>query len=675
MKKEMVLNAAKVVLLLAVFIGPMAALSAGPALSGEFVDASGTPVAVGKPPSRVVSLVPGITEIIFKIGAGDAVQGITYYSTYPPEAAGKPVVGGFFSPSLGAIEAIQPDLIFLSSLHKRVRERFSHRAGCMLVNLDAKSVDDIFRNIELMGRIFNRTEEARRLNRRIKARFQVIARKVAHIPAANRKRVIRLMGQDRVMTPGDDSFQNEMIRAAGGIPPELGKNGSIVTITKEEWMNFNPQVIYGCGGDRETAKRFLNRVGWKDVEAVTHGKIFYFPCDLTCRASTRAGEFVSWLSSTIYTDVFAVKENQILEEKLFESRKLDLALDYVEDARISCSTIHDFENKTLIIDFKAPMAVLSTLEGERNGIVSIGNHYSPPPCWAMSHESGLEGERDRVYQVIGKSEESASFLFTGVDMDHLVIERQSFREMAVYALVTAGIRSNAMRMSKDEGRFYEPGTINIILLPNVKLTSRAMSRAVISATEGKTAALQDLDIRSRYTPLVNQATGTGTDNLIVVQGTGRLTDNAGGHSKLGELIAGTVYAAVKKAIYRQNSIMTPRNVFWRLKERGISISELVSVDACECGVERGDLSGGLEGILLQPEYAAFVESSFAISDDYQRGLITGLEAHEALCKSMAEKIAGRNIDQMVDLVAVEDIPPVLEMTLNSILNGLYFQMK
>jgi len=639
----------------------------------EFVDASGIRVAVKAPPSRVVSLVPTITEIIFSIDAEDAVGAITYHSTYPSETAGKPIVGGFFSPSLDAIEAIQPDLIFLSSLHRGIRERFDGK--CSLVTLDARSVDDLYRNIELLGKIFNKQEEAEKLKEEIKARFQLIARKVAKIPASRMKRVIRLMGRDRVMTPGDDSFQNEMIRAAGGIPPELGKKGNIVVITKEEWMKFNPQVIYGCGGDRETAKRFFSRPGWKNVEAVKTGKIFYFPCDLTCRASTRAGQFVSGLSSTIYGDEFSRREDQILQEKIFKSRKLDLDLDYTKDARISYSTIHDFENKTLIIDFKEPLTVVSTLEGERKGIESIGNHYLPPPCWGIIHKSGLKGGRKRIYDILGKSEKNTSFLFTGADMDNLAVEKARLREMEVYALVTAGVRSNAMRMAEDEGRFYEPGTINIIILPNMELTPRAMTRAIICATEAKTAALQDLDIRSHYTPLVNQATGTGTDNIIVVQGTGIRINNTGGHSKTGELIAKAVYSGVKEAIYRQNGLITTRNIFQRLKERGIGVSELISVDQCECSVERGDLSGGLEGVLLQPEYASFVASSFAISDDYERGLITDLGAHKLLCKRVAEKIAGERIGAMMDLVALDNIPPVLKMTLNAILIGIYFKIK
>jgi len=673
MKREIVFGIRGFILLFSLLVAFFESATPGFCFPEEFVDASGNRVAIKAPPSRVVSLVPAITEIIFSIGAGDAVEAITYHSTYPSETAGKPIVGGFFSPSLDAIEAIQPDLIFRSSLHRGISEQFGGK--CSLVTLDAKSVDDLYQNIDLLGKIFNKQDEAGKLKEQIKARFQLIARKVAKIPASKRKRVIRLMGRDRVMTPGDDSFQNEMIRAAGGIPPELDKNGNIVVITKEEWMRFNPQVIYGCGGDRETAKRFFSRPGWKDVEAVKTGKIFYFPCDLTCRASTRAGNFVSSLSSTIYEDEFSRREDQVLQEKVFKSSKLDLDLDYIKDARISYSTIHDFENKTLIIDFKEPLTVVSTLEGERKGIESIGNHYLPPPCWGITHKSGLEEERKRIYDILGKSEKNTRFLFTGADMDNLAVEKARFREMEVYALITAGVRSNAMRMSGDEGKFYEPGTINIIILPNMELTPRAMTRAIICATEAKTAALQDLDIRSHYTPLVNQATGTGTDNMIVVQGTGIRIKNAGGHSKMGELIAKAVYSGVKGAIYRQNGILRSRNIFQRLKERGIGVSELISVDQCECSVERGDLSGGLEGVLLQPEYASFVASSFAISDDYERGLMTDLVAHKLLCKRVAEKIAGEKIGDMMDLVALDNIPPVLKMTLNAILNGIYFRIK
>lgn len=639
-----------------------------------FKDTQGHEIIITKRPLRVVSLVPSITEIIFKIGAGNAVRAITYHSSYIPEATDKEIIGGFLSPSLSRIEKINPDIIFVSNLHKKVKERFRN-GRCLVINLETGSISDTYKNIFLLAKIFNKEKEAARIVDEIKEQLNTIEKKVAKIPPSRRKRVIRLMGRDRVMVPGDDSFQNKMIKAAGGIPPKLNKKGHIVTITKDEWMRFNPQVVYGCGGDRETAKKFFDRPGWRDVEAVKNGKIFYFPCDLTCRAATNAGLFVSWLSAKVYEDEFSREEGLVLEDHVFKSRRFDIDLDYIKDARIAYSNIHDFPNKTLIIDFKGPLSVVSTLEGARKGIETVGNHYSSPPCWGIGHKLGLKKIRSRVFKVIGKSEDTASFLFTGADMDNLVIKRKSFRDREVYALVTAGVETNAVRMSRDEGKFYEPGTINIIVLPNMKLSPRAMTRAIISATEAKTAALQDLDIRSSYTPKMHQATGTGTDNIIVVEGKGTPIDNAGGHTKMGELIARAVYEAVQEAVCNQNGLVKKRNVFQRLKERNISIFGLFSKAGFNHHKEGNALRGKLEEILLQPRYSNFITSSFALSDAYERGLVTNLSTYDRWCEDMAEEIAGREIENMKDIIDDEGLPLVIYKALNGLMNGIYYKEK
>jgi len=75
------------VLVLIMFMGLFLNAAIGFCFPEEFVDASGTSVVIKTPPSHVVSLVPTITEIIFSIGAGDAVEAITYHSTYPSETA------------------------------------------------------------------------------------------------------------------------------------------------------------------------------------------------------------------------------------------------------------------------------------------------------------------------------------------------------------------------------------------------------------------------------------------------------------------------------------------------------------------------------------------------------------------------------------------------------------
>ena len=635
----------------------------------SFSDARGHVITIQKRPSCVVSLVPSVTEMLFRIGAGDAVKGLTRHTIFPKETACRQVVGGFFSPSLSAIEALGPEVIFLSTLHGEVRARFQG-GPVKLVELEARNIDDIYNNINILGAIFDVENEAAELVAGMKNALQVIKEKVDRIPESKRKRVIRLMGQDRVMSPGDDSFQNAFIRLAGGIPPRLNKRGGVVAVGKEEWMRFNPQIIYGCGGDRETARRVLSRPGWRDVEAVKEGKIFFFPCDLTCRPSTRAPLFISWLSARIYEQAFSKKENQVLEDEVLSSRPLELDLDFIKEACITYSRMVDFPAKTLVIDFNAPQTVVSTLEGEQEGILSVGNHSFAPPGWVMVHDLGPARLKDRVCRVLGKVTDRVSLLFTGADMDHLVVEEQGYREMKAYALVTAGVLSNAMRMSQDEGLFYGPGTVNILLLSNRRLTPRAMTRAVISATEAKTAALQDLDIRSSYTPGRNQATGTGTDNVMVTQGTGPEVQGTGGHSKMGELMARAVYRAVKRAVSLENGLVPGRNIFQRLQERGITFYELISVPEPLKG-DPGALARSFEALLLDTRYAAFLEASLAVCDNHERGLIHDLQAYDLWCRQVASEIGGAETREMVDFIVSENISPTMEKALNALLNGLY----
>jgi len=223
----------------------------------------------------------------------------------------------------------------------------------------------------------------------------------------------------------------------------------------------------------------------------------------------------------------------------------------------------------------------------------------------------------------------------------------------------------------DEGLFYEPGTINILILTNMRLTPRARTRAIITATEAKTAAMQDLDIRSVFSPEKSQATGTGTDEVLVVEGRGTWLDDAGGHCKLGELIAKAVHEGVKEAVLRQNAIAAPRSVFQRLQDRNISVYGLLKKQVCwgeaACA---GEYLARFEDTLLQPHYAAFLESSLSLSDAEERGLVTSLEIFRPWCLSVAEEIAGKKVDTWNDYITDEDTPAVLRMFLNALFNGL-----
>lgn len=634
-----------------------------------FTDSAGNHVSLEGAPRRVVSLIPGITEIILDLGAGSVLKGVTYYNRIPPEAPDVSLVGGFLHPSLERIRALNPDVVFLSGLQEDVRSALAG-TGAVMVDLEAGSLEDIYRHIRIIGAMFDRRESAEALVSEMQAQIRLISQKTARIPKEKRLRVMRLMGRDQVMSPGDDSFQNDYIRAAGGIAPEWGRRGGAVPVTLEEWKRFNPQVIYGCELDRGLAAKLRELPGWNEVEAVQNGRILFFPCELTCRASVDAGRFVSWLAMSVYDETFNAPENLVLKEEPISDQAVSIDAPFVRSARVVRSIIGDFVHKTLVLDFVRPTAVLSTLEGRRDGVATVGNHYVPPEGWGLLGRMNLNQMGWRVAGVIGRDLRSTSLLFTGADMDHLSVKKAKYQDLTAYVLATAGVQSNAMRMSADRGDYVEPGTINIIILTNRRLTDRAMARAIITATEAKTAALQDLDIRSTYQGRTFQATGTGTDNLIVVQGDGAPVDLTGGHSKMGELIARAVYDGVRETIAKQNGLTQKRSIFQRLAERRIDLFDPKRRTGTKDDRSAGLLTARLEHLLLDPRYASFVESAFSLEDAWQRGQLSDLVSWREHCLRIQAEVAGSGSDSDLNVTGPDASAGPLDMALQALWKGV-----
>ena len=217
--------------------------------------------------------------------------------------------------------------------------------------------------------------------------------------------------------------------------------------------------------------------------------------------------------------------------------------------------------KTLIISFSNRRRALSSKDGFEE-VKVVCNNYNPPPLWDhIMYE--WETHKEELMKDLGLSAEETFILATSADMDNLSFKKEVFDGFEVYAFVTADVKTNAMRIGVDRGtslerggKFVSVGTINIIVLTNACLSDGAMVRSVITATEAKTIALQDLNIRSSYNPSY-QATGTGTDNMIIVSGgeEGEKINYVGGHSKMGEMMAKAVTSATKEAIFKQNPFL------------------------------------------------------------------------------------------------------------------------
>lgn len=243
-------------------------------------------------------------------------------------------------------------------------------------------------------------------------------------------------------------------------------------------------------------------------------------------------------------------------------------------------TIHKYK-KSIVICFQGKRNVLST--GPNNGgfrtdLTAVFNNDSNPGS-GMAITLRAPTYREHMDIVarddLGLDFSSCSGIMTAASMDNASVCTLSYKDFSVTAITTAGVRSNAGRIG-DPASWHEtgedsfetvPGTINILLYIEACLSREALASAMVSCTEAKAAAMQELMIGSCYSNGI--ATGTGTDGIIVIsdaQSAVRLT-NAGKHSKLGELIGKTVVSSIKESLRLQQNI-TPKTQHDILKRMG-----------------------------------------------------------------------------------------------------------
>lgn len=235
------------------------------------------------------------------------------------------------------------------------------------------------------------------------------------------------------------------------------------------------------------------------------------------------------------------------------------------------------QDKVIFGRFLVPHLVISTCRaagGVQRGIEYVLNHQS---CEPKNHKRNLNYRdtlkyRQNICELVDLPPEKCVTMGTAANMHHAALVHKEFRDLEVVAVVTGGVETNAGRagdpasvLEKEDGFEYldkkaekanKPGTINTMLFISSPMTEAALTRAIMTATEAKSAALQELCVNSRYSD--GLATGTGTDQIIIAapdpaDESYRLTWS-GKHSKLGELIGLAVKEAVKETLSRQNGI-------------------------------------------------------------------------------------------------------------------------
>ncbi len=259
---------------------------------------------VATPPSRVVALAPNAAEIIFGLGAGDSLVGVSEFCTWPPELKDTPRIGGLRDPNLETLLALKPDMMVLRGRSGPARKLCEARK-IPVYNDRVESLADLYRTIADLGAMLDRRAEAKRLSEQIRRKLERIRVRCA---VGRPPRVLLTLRSptslSNVMTCGRETFLNELIEIAGGENIFGDQETDWPAVSMEEIVSRDPEIIIEAMMTYEfdAGERAAIRKQWaklKTVSAVRSGRIHIVTDDVLTVPSQRVTESAEILAGII----------------------------------------------------------------------------------------------------------------------------------------------------------------------------------------------------------------------------------------------------------------------------------------------------------------------------------------------------------------------------------------
>lgn len=292
------------ILLSAMFIG-----MSGISLANEFpLTITGDlnrEVTITKQPERIISLSPANTEVLFALGLGEKVVGITNVCNYPSQTKEKEKIGDYNNPNLEKIIELEPDLILAS--HGNPTELIDQleELNYTVVGLNPKNIDDVISSITMVGKITGNVKEAARLTEEMEERIGAVLSKTSSLVENNKPRVLYVVWYKPLWTAGSGTFIDELIQKAGGINI-AGDIAGWPQMNLETVIEKNPQVIIiGYSEDQpELIQAVRNESTLDQTDAFKNNQIHTIDTDIVSRTGPRIVDALEEIAKIIHPELF-----------------------------------------------------------------------------------------------------------------------------------------------------------------------------------------------------------------------------------------------------------------------------------------------------------------------------------------------------------------------------------
>ncbi len=273
---------------------------------GTYTDDTGREVSIDEVPQRIVSFGPSITEILFALGLEEKVVGVSDYSDYPEAAKLKPSVGSAYAPSIENLVALEPDLVFTLE-HKELNSQLE-ALGMTFIIIEPKDIDEILRDIELMGMVTDTEDEAEELVESMEDTIADVLDLVEGAPEVSVFFIVDATDLTLPWTAGPGSFIDALITMVGGENIAAEAAGDWVQLSIEQVVGSDPDLIIiqtMTGGMPTVSIETLEEHPiWGEMRAVREGNIFLINGDLVSRPGPRIIQGLEEIARIVHPELF-----------------------------------------------------------------------------------------------------------------------------------------------------------------------------------------------------------------------------------------------------------------------------------------------------------------------------------------------------------------------------------
>ncbi len=262
-------------------------------------DSNGKQLVLESAPESIVALAPSFVEILFGVGAGDAIVAVDENSDFPPEAAAKTKLSGF-EPSVEGIAALEPDLVIIFFDPGGLQEALEGLGIPVLLLASPQSVEGVFDQILLLGEATGHTDDAMQLADAMREDVDAITEKLAEVQEG--PRVFHEIGPE-LYTASDEDYVGDLYTILKAQNIATG-SGPFPQLTEEAVIAADPEVIILADIPAVTPEEVKARPGWDSISAVQNDRVFAVDPDLVSRQGPRLVDGLEELARLLYPERF-----------------------------------------------------------------------------------------------------------------------------------------------------------------------------------------------------------------------------------------------------------------------------------------------------------------------------------------------------------------------------------